>query len=358
MKTEPTEKQKKKKKADLLRNLLGAEKHRHQVATITEEGEWNQHEPNGGMARVFVVMLLLHVFLIGGIILYDFIGTDEGVSQASHSIVSAATTSAAAVAPIASSVNVTPAPTGEWEMYEVKSGDSLPNIAAKLGVDESALVKLNALDGSVSLQPHSWLRVPNEKIAEPAKMATIAALPPLSASAPAIPAAPAAPAAPVEEATPAAPAPEGFKPMDASLPDVAALSAAADAVDQPPVAPQPTATPLTVDTPPPAPVVEKKVAVESPVPRATAVPKPAPVPPPSVAARKPEPAPAPKTEPAVVRKPDATPSKSRSHTVSKGDTLYSMSRKYGVSVSAIQKANNIKDPTSVREGAKLIIPAL
>jgi LysM repeat protein len=41
----------------------------------------------------------------------------------------------------------------------------------------------------------------------------------------------------------------------------------------------------------------------------------------------------------------------------KGDTLYSLSRKYGVSVTAIQKANNITNPNAIREGAKLLIPA-
>jgi len=39
------------------------------------------------------------------------------------------------------------------------------------------------------------------------------------------------------------------------------------------------------------------------------------------------------------------------------DTLYSISKKYGVSVSALQKANNIKDPTLLRDGSKLVIPS-
>ena len=346
MKPEPTDK-KKKKKTDLLRNLLGAEKHRHQVATITEEGEWNQHEPNGGMARVFVVMLLLHVFLIGGIILYDFIGTDEGASQTTHSVVSSAAVATNSVAPLTSSVNVTPAPVGDWETYEVKSGDSLPNIAAKLGVDEAELIRLNQLDGNVSLQPHSWLRVPNKKIAEPAKMATIAAMPALTT--------PVAETTPAADATPA-PVPAGFTPMDTTLPDVTALSTTPDTADKTPAVVPPVVTPVAIETPPAAPPAPKPAVAETPVPKATPVaPKPTPVPPPSVAARKVE-----STPPAApVKKPTPAPSttKARSHTVSKGDTLYSMARTYGVSVSAIQKANGIKDPTTVREGAKLVIPA-
>jgi hypothetical protein len=65
------------KKPKLLANLIGEEKRRHHVAAfVTEEGEWNQHEPNTGLARMFIVMLVLHVFVIGGIILYDFVGEE------------------------------------------------------------------------------------------------------------------------------------------------------------------------------------------------------------------------------------------------------------------------------------------
>jgi LysM repeat protein len=53
--------------------------------------------------------------------------------------------------------------------------------------------------------------------------------------------------------------------------------------------------------------------------------------------------------------PKATAAKT--HTLASGETLYRLSAKYGVSVAAIQKANNIKNPNSMREGMKLIIPA-
>ena len=47
-----------KKKDKLLLNLLEGERHRHRVAMVTDEGTFNQHEPNSNMARMFVVMLL------------------------------------------------------------------------------------------------------------------------------------------------------------------------------------------------------------------------------------------------------------------------------------------------------------
>jgi LysM repeat protein len=39
------------------------------------------------------------------------------------------------------------------------------------------------------------------------------------------------------------------------------------------------------------------------------------------------------------------------------ETLYSIARKYGVKTETLQKANGIKDPTTLREGMKLVIPA-
>lgn len=42
---------------------------------------------------------------------------------------------------------------------------------------------------------------------------------------------------------------------------------------------------------------------------------------------------------------DAEPEVDIEHTVAKGDTLYSISRKYGLSVSELQKLNNLKDNT-------------
>jgi LysM repeat protein len=47
----------------------------------------------------------------------------------------------------------------------------------------------------------------------------------------------------------------------------------------------------------------------------------------------------------------------RTHTLKSGETLFRLASKYGVSVAAIQKANNIKNPNSMRDGMKVVIPA-
>ena len=42
---------------------------------------------------------------------------------------------------------------------------------------------------------------------------------------------------------------------------------------------------------------------------------------------------------------EAEPEVDMKHTVVKGDTLYSISRKYGLTVTELQKINNLKDNT-------------
>jgi membrane-bound lytic murein transglycosylase D len=46
------------------------------------------------------------------------------------------------------------------------------------------------------------------------------------------------------------------------------------------------------------------------------------------------------------------------HRVRRGDTMYDLARRYGVSVSAIQQANNMGRRTMIREGKELVIPTV
>ena len=332
---------KKKKGSDLIDNLLGGERRRHQVAMITEEGEWNQHESNSSMARVFVVMLLVHVVLIGSIIVYDFIGADETQPAPAPAVASRPTADQhelATPAPDTSSPPNAPAspdlPVGG--QYEVKSGDSLPLIAAREGVDVNELIALNNLEKSdVELKPLTLLKLPPRKN-EPAKVAIVKEFPTPNQTAPA--AIPAEPVIPIEQSPPPAmPATAALTPtenqpsIDSTPPPPSTVSAPTEPI------PAPQLSPVVQNTPPPA------------------LPAPKPVPTPSELAATAKPAAKPATK--VETKAPASTSGTRTHTMAKGDTLYGLARKYGVSVSAIQKANKITKPESIRDGAKLIIPA-
>lgn len=336
---------KKNKGTELLDNLLGGERRRHQVAMITEEGEWNQHESNSGMARVFVVMLLVHVVLIGSIIVYDFIGTEETQAAPApvvsktpttdpHELASTPVQSSLPTATRAAVATTSDIPaSGE---YEVKSGDSLPKIAAGQGVDLQDLIALNNLDQeNVELTPLTILKLPARKVAEPATVSAVTDFPALPTPAPATQETPAPKVIPIEQ-TPPAP-----------IPAVVSLTDSQPTIDSTP-APAAPAMASTPPAPAPAPVAEPA----QPEPSQLVAPKPVPTPS-QMAEKKPEP----KVESKPAPKPEPKTTGTRSHTMAKGDTLYGLARKYGVSVSAIQKANNITKPESIRDGAKLIIPA-
>lgn len=381
MKTTPKTKDKK-----LLLNLIDGERHRHRVALVTEEGEWNQHEPNSGMARMFVVMLLVHVVLIGGIIIYDFMGEDETPQQTVTQAARAMTTSSGL--PQTSPEIVTAqaqaaADTEQFDSYEMRSGDSLKSIAVKFGTTEEEITRLNMIDKGLQIGPGTMLRVPKQPVvsAIPVDRQTLKPqLPEPDATKPlAVQDQPPTVTKEPSEAVKPSEAPASLSaaltPMSLLTPGETppATSAIASAdIPATTAAPREEVAALPAPTRPGVASLLQSEAPERTAPKETpkraepkALPKPAPVLPPTQMLKKiadTPPAPVKKSEPA--RKPVETPSKSvakatpvRMHTLQSGETLYRLSSKYGVSVTAIQKANNIKNPNAMREGMKLVIPA-
>lgn len=388
-KTKPKSKEKK-----LLLHLLDGERHRHRVALVTEEGEWNQHEPNSGMARMFVVMLLVHVILIGGIIIYDFMD-DEQTPQQTATQAARAMTSTSGLPQTSPEIVSAQAQaalnTEQFDNYEMRSGDSLKSIAAKFGSSEEEITKLNMIDKGLQIGPGTMLRVPKQAVptAIPVDPKTLKPL-----GAPEVPKAVA-----VQDQPPATKVPsEAVKPAEAPAslsaaaitpmslvapheapPETTSLSAAANTPATASVAPEtvaalppptkPKVVSLLQEEAPPATVAAAPVSApvkvkEQPKPEVARtepkpLAKPTPVPPPSQMLKK-----IATNPPATKKEKTETPPKpatkaagSRSHTLQSGETLYRLSAKYGVSIAAIQKANNIKNPNSMRDGMKLVIPA-
>jgi LysM repeat protein len=308
------------KKPKLLANLIGEEKRRHHVAAfVTEEGEWNQHEPNTGLARMFIVMLVLHVFVIGGIILYDFVGED--VETQTNSI--SQQTQVASTSP-GSVPTATPVP------------PSAPQ-------NSEAPISLGAVNGS------------NESTAN---------LNTAASSTPSLPVATAQTLPPIGNATP--PALSVDHPELVALPETtdetplstsASVSEPTSAMKTEPeasLADVPPATTLNAKTETPVSKPETKVADAPPAPK--------PVPTPSEMAKRPTSNATPKTVAKTTSKTPAKPtaaanSRSGSYVMAKGDTLYRIAAKHGVSVEKIMKANGIKDAAKLRDGIKLVIPA-
>jgi LysM repeat protein len=411
-------KTKRSKKDSLILKLIDGDRHKHRVALVTEEGEWNQHEPNTGMARMFVVMLLIHVVLIGGIIVYDFMGEEEapaqtvtqaaraqsalsGLPQASEEVLNA---QANAVA----NGNVG----GEHEVYEMRSGDSLPGLAARFNTTEKVLTELNLLDKGITIGPGTRLRIPKQPVTaaipvDPTTLKPVGgdaevpkAVPfvlggapaaqgepvrpedaPASIAAASSPSSPMSLLAPGEVSTAAGgsllaaaefpattPAPVENTELISGAPNpqsVAVLAAAAEenekvlaaAAKAEAIEEQPKIETRSEPPPPPKAEEPKKVIKEEPKPLV----KPNPVPTPSQMTKRiaDTPKAAPKKTVTKESPPKPAPAKAtaKTHTLAQGETLYRLSTKYGVSVDALIKANNIKNPNTMRPGTKLVIPA-
>lgn len=387
MKTKIKPKAKEKK---LLLNLLDGERHRHRVALVTEEGEWNQHEPNSGMARMFVVMLLVHVVLIGGIIIYDFMG-DEQTPQQTATQAARAMGGASGLPQTSPEVVNAQAQaalnTEEHDNYEMRSGDSLKSIAAKFSTTEEEITKLNMIDKGLQIGPGTMLRVPKQAVPSAIPIDPKTLKPMVASSADEVPK-----AIPVQDQPPATvnvPS-EAVKPMEAPAslsaaaispmslvapneapPEASSLAAAANTAATVSVAPAPVAE-LPPPTQPkvvsllqePAPATAEPKAQPKPVAKVESKPmaKPSPVPSPTQMLKKiaNNPPATKKTETAKRADAPAKPASkagARSHTLQSGETLYRLASKYGVSVASIQKANNIKNPNAMRDGMKLVIPA-
>lgn len=395
---------KKKNNDSLIIKLIDGKRHQHRVALVTDEGEWNQHEPNTGMARMFVVMLLIHVVLIGGIILYDFVGEEESpaqsVTQAARALSSSGGLPVASEEVINAQASLLTNMDDNYEVYEMRSGDSLPSLAQRFGTTEQVLTELNLLDKGITIGAGTRLRIPKQQVAsavavDPSTLVpvtqgddvpkaipfTLNSPPPTEGyavnpvDAPASIAAAASPMSllapnespPVSGAsllaaaqTPATtPAPAEEIQIIGGVPNPQAAAALAAAVEENERALAAAAEAERITAPPP-PVEEPKKVVPPPAPKPLA--KPNPVPPPSQMIKRLADAP-PATKPVTKKpttpapKPAAKPTTSRTHTLASGETLYRLSTKYGVSVDALIKANGIKNPNTLREGLKLIIPA-
>jgi len=399
---------KKSKKDSLIIKLIDGDRHKHRVALVTDEGEWNQHEPNTGMARMFVVMLLIHVVLIGGIIVYDFMGEEEApaqtITQAARAQTSYSGLPQASQEVITAQAKAVANPDEDTEQYTVASGDSIRSIAEKHRTTEEKVIEMNRLDKGIQIEPGTLLNVPKQAVpsAVPVDTATALAMTrqsppetqgesvrpenapasitaseaPLSLLAPgesapignSLSAAAEAPAIAVP-ATDASPAqqiigrvnPEAMAALaNATVETEKAIAAANDAPPVTKVEPEAAPAPAPKVEAKPEPKPEPKKVVAKPEPKPLA--KPNPVPTPSQMTKRLADAP-PATKPSTKKSTKGTPPKpaakasSKSHTLASGETLYRLASKYGVSVATIQKANNIKNPNAMREGMKLTIPA-
>lgn len=335
MKTQTTS-SKSESKNGLASRLNIASWRKHHVATMTaDEVAWPQREPSGNLGRIFVLLLLLHVFIIGAVVIYNIMTPKtSGVAKTENTPAvidktKAATGSKIATLPRSTTPAAAPlAPLGNKETkqpeigtYEVRSGDNVPAIVAKLGVSAEELIKQNNLD-STDLYPGRKLQYTKK----PAPVA-VALSPSQAVSF-------MAPAANVK--------PNILKVGDSTLPTgnspkkSETTVANGDALPKAVLIKAPSAD--ASDTPPAPSVKPKDESGTSVKPRTDSS----------------------KTAKVTTNKSTKDNKEStskRSYVMTSNDTLYSIAKKYGVKVDALQKANNIKDPTMLKKGTRLVIPS-
>ena len=300
------------------------------VATMTADEEaWPQREPSGNLGRIFVLLLLLHVFIIGAVVIYNIMTPKNAVAKTDTA--PAATDKAKAGTPTKSvattrSTLPVPAPSGvasntdskplEIANYEVRSGDNVPGIVAKLGISAEDLIKQNNLD-STDLYPGRKLHYTKKPVALPVALAPAQGVTFTAAS--------------------NASKPNALKAGDSSLLSNT-LPKKNDTLingDSLPKAILVKGPPVDhADTPPSPAIKVKEDTGTSAKPKGDTA----------------------KTAQSSANKTKDTTGK-RTYVVTSKDTLYSIAKKYGVKVSALQKANDIKDPTTLKNGTRLIIPS-
>jgi membrane-bound lytic murein transglycosylase D len=276
------------------------------AATVTQEREWPQNEPNQGLARMFVVMLLIHVVVIGGVIIYDFVGQPEDAKPVATNSKSVPKTAAPAPTPAPNTVASEPkTPVQEVPVLTSNITTATEGVPVAVPVPNPPAAAQTPVNNGSLLTQSMLTAAPTTIVDLPSEGTVTAEAKPMTA-----------PLAPKPEvAAPEKPKPTPAKAEPAKVEKAVALGS----------------TPKPVMTP-----SDARKALQNDAKRTT-----------TVAQKKSEAAKAAPT------KKVSTPSR---HTVSKGDTIYGIARRYKVSEKSLMQANGIKNANALRVGKALSIP--
>lgn len=272
------------------------------------EGE---SEPNMKFSHALIVVLVLHILAVGGVFAFNALKGRHGAPErakpaaagqaaaAAPDVVTASAAKTAAQTHEAPAALSAPAkapaksqPESASATYTVVAGDTLTRIATGHKTTVEAIEQANGIGSNSALRIGQVLKIPAKPGTASARQGT---------TAPKTTEAKAAPAAKSPEVK-AAPAPRTSE------------AKTAPAVKNPEAKPTPVVKTVEASAPP------KPAVSEAP-------------------------------------KADAKPSAAdKSYTVAKGDNPYAIAKKLKVSYNELIKANDIKDPTKLQIGQKLIVP--
>ncbi len=143
-------------------------------AQVTEEQDWYMDTPDVRLARVFTIVLILHVVAVGGILAFKMI--DKASAPGADLIVATpvsqtdAASAAMTEAEIDRNTPVVPAPPDPlimqdptrsgMQQYLVSSGETLDSIARDLGLNVRDLQRLNSIHVGDKLYSGQWIAIP------------------------------------------------------------------------------------------------------------------------------------------------------------------------------------------------------
>lgn len=339
------------------RRLFASESFRRHYVSAVENGDqadWTEREQSGNLGRVFVFLLLLHVFLIGAIVLYNIVSDRPKVTVASSM----------GKAPPALPADGTETSSGatvkrsELSEYPVRSGDTVQSIADATGATTEEIIRLNQLDQNGELYVGRRLQLPLRKeVANevPAPAAALVQTPGQTSHETTV-------AAAREVSGKAGKGqPESFKAAGTDTAGTKSKSGESH--------PAPTlikAKPVTLQDAPPAETRATKLEDSPPAGKAGSggsAQKAIPVSPVKLQDAPPKEKPAPKAPPVVAETakekpaPAAATGGGRSYEIKGGDTFYSIARKNGINVNELIKANPGTNPSRLKKGMTIKIPA-
>lgn len=128
-------------------------------AHVTEEGEWISGPPNITLSRMFLVVLLLHIVVVGGILAYEMLN-NEPVAPVALDAVKPISSDPDGISTGSGSRISEAEGVGGAPSYRVRAGDTLSQIAKLHNVPASELMSINRLGGSDQIYAGQVLVIP------------------------------------------------------------------------------------------------------------------------------------------------------------------------------------------------------
>lgn len=139
-------------------------------ATATQEHDWDSDVPSIKLSTAFMVILFLHVAVVGGVMLFRFLGKDSEAALAGYESQRKPNKATAAAAAGAGVRLDDPAVAG-LPRHIVKAHETLEMIASAHGVSREALSRTNGLSDEKQFREGVELVIPPRDASAPARIA-------------------------------------------------------------------------------------------------------------------------------------------------------------------------------------------